>query len=150
DRFENGDSDMSDSGLDVAIIAANASEAPNGGGNFFNNSHRTNVLVLELTQDQNGSFPDSIEWCFSCVARQALTAATSITFRIGFERSENDQCEGEVYPVPGLVLRVLTESGGVPIDVSQYARLALPDTAFETDVCSGQGDGCQTFNAMQA
>lgn len=152
DRFENGDLTVSDSGLTATVAATNFSESDSDGGGFFDNYHLTNAGVFDLTQDLSGAFPDFIDWCLSCDAKEALISATSITFRIGFERGMNEQtCEGEVYPLPELRLNIETEGGGEgSVDVSSYARLSLPDTKIEQDNCSDQGDGCHTFNSLQA
>jgi len=59
-------------------------------------------------------------------------------------------CVGEEYEVPLMALVVETETSSARVEVNQHARLALPDTRHEADYCSNEGDGCKTFESMQA
>ena len=153
DRFENADKELSDSGLDVQVAFPNSEESANGGGGLLVNEHITRVALVELSQDLEGNFADSIEWCLSCDASRALAAGTTLTYRIGFERNETDSScsSGETFPLPSMRVVLEDYQGSVwDVDVSEYARLALPDTRELVDECSATGKPCDSHSPMQA
>jgi len=151
DRFENIDALTSDSGLSARATFSMFDEQPSGGPPLLFNTHNTTVGIAELTFDPDGDFVDSMEWCLSCEVREALVRATTLTFRLGFERDEVADCVGEEYPLPGVRLVVEDDEGNTAaVDVAEHARLALPDTREAFDECSGAADSCRTNSWLQA
>jgi hypothetical protein len=151
DRFENGSDLTSDSGLSVSPNFRSFEEQINGGDPLVVNYHSTIVALAELNPVDDTMLPDSMEWCLSCAAREALAGGTSLTFRIGFERDEVAECVGEEFSLPKIELVLEDQLGEISrVDISDYGRLALPDTRPAADECSGVGDPCQTYSSMQA
>jgi hypothetical protein len=144
---------LSDSGLNTLATFPQYAELPDGANPPRFNTHRTSVALVELTPDPDNTYPDSIEWCLSCDAREALVDATTLTFRMGFERDEVDDCVGEDFPLPEIRLMLEDDNGNTAaVDVADYARLALPDTRESFDICGGaiRGDPCNTNSWLQS